>query len=265
MPVVDSYPPGIFCWVELAAADADKAKRFYQELLDWEATDIPMGAAGTYTILSYGGKQVGALYQMRPEKRNEGGPAHWLSYVAVSNADAAAAKAEGLGAKLLSPAFDVGDAGRMAMIEDPTGAEFAVWQANKNHGAQLVNEPNSVCWNELQTTDLTKAEKFYDDLFGWKAKYGQGAAIDQYVEFQNGPRSAGGMLEIQEEWGDYPASWVVYFAVADLDASIAKAKELGGEEMMPPLEIEGVGRFSYLKDDDGAAFCLIQLAEGALD
>ena len=226
---------------------------------------MPAGAARVYTRLEKDGKSVGALFEMSPEMRAAGVPAHWQSYVSVDDAQAAAEKAAGLGGKIVSPAFDVMDAGRMAMIQDPTGARLALWQAKTHGGAQLVNEPDSWCWNELHTKDIRTAEKFYCDLFGWTARHSQGAAAETYVEFRNGSRGAGGMLEIQASWGDVPPNWAVYFAVADLDACLAKVKELGGETPMPPLEIAGVGRFAMVHDDGGAAFAVIQLEEGAVE
>ncbi len=265
MALMNTYPPGTFCWVDLVASDLDRAKRFYTELFGWSATDAPAGDAASYTMLYKDGKSVGAMYRMNPELRNAAVPSHWQSYISVSNVDASVAKAEGLGAKLLSPATDVMDAGRMAVVQDPAGARFVLWEPKAKQGAELVNEPGSWCWNELHTTDIKTAERFYDDLFGWKAKHGQGAAVDVYVEFRNGPRGAGGMLEIQPSWGDVPPNWAVYFAVADLDAAMAKVKDLGGETPMPPLEIPKVGRFAMVHDDSGAPFALIQVAEGAIE
>jgi predicted enzyme related to lactoylglutathione lyase len=100
----------------------------------------------------------------------KGMPPVWTSYVSVKSADDAVKKAESLGGKALAPAFDVMDAGRMAIIGDPTGAVIAVWQPNKHFGAKLANEPGSLCWNELNTHDSDKATAFYTELFDWKAK-----------------------------------------------------------------------------------------------
>ena len=147
------YAPGTFCWFELGTTDGEAAKKFYTELFDWSFDDHPMGPAMVYTMLKQDGKDVGALYQMPAEMTDQGIPPHWLSYASVTSADETAAKAKELGATLMKEPFDVMDVGRMAVIQDPTGAVFALWQAKAHTGAGVVNVPNSVCWNELATPD----------------------------------------------------------------------------------------------------------------
>ena len=124
------------------------------------------------------GKEVGAAYTMRPEERQSGAPPHWNNYVTVTNVDEAVKKAEGLGAKVFAPPFDVMDAGRMAVLQDPTGAVFQVWQPNKHIGAKILNEPGALCWTELTTTDTKAAETFYTQLFGWTPKHSRGRRAD---------------------------------------------------------------------------------------
>ena len=252
------YAPGTFCWVELATTDSEAAKKFYSGLFGWTPDDKPAGPSMVYTMLNLGGKNAGALYQMEPEKISQGIPPHWLSYVLVTSADESAAKAKELGATLLAGPFDVMTVGRMAVVQDPTGAVFALWQAKDHSGADVVNVPNSFCWNELMTTDTTKDGDFYSGLFGW-GRDTQNFGPLEYTMFANGERPAGGMLKITPEMGKIPPNWVVYFAVDDCDAKTQKAKELGGSVMKPPDDIPGIGRFSILTDPQGAAFALIKL------
>jgi predicted enzyme related to lactoylglutathione lyase len=259
MPEIKSHAPGSFCWVDLPTTDAEAARRFYTPLFDWTATDVPAGEAGTYTMLDKGGKQVGALYELGAEMRKQGVPPHWQSYAAVRNADESAKKVKELGGKVIQPPFDVMDAGRMAVVQDPTGATFALWQPKQHLGAQLVNEPGSLCWNELYTRDTQAAVNFYTGLFAWTVKKSKSATGDEYTEFYNGDRPAGGMLEIKKEWGEVPPNWAVYFAVGDCDAALEKAKSLGGKVDMPPMEIQGVGRFALLQDPQGGHFFIIQM------
>jgi predicted enzyme related to lactoylglutathione lyase len=211
-----------------------------------------------YTMMNLGGKNAGALYQMEPERIAQGIPPHWLSYVSVTNADETAAKAKELGATLLAGPFDVMTVGRMAVVQDPTGAVFALWQPKDHKGSAVVNVPNSFCWNELMTTDTTKDGDFYSGLFGW-GKDTQNFGPLEYTMFSNGERPAGGMLGITPEMGPIPPNWVVYFAVDDCDAKTRKATELGASVMKPPDDIPGIGRFSILTDPQGAAFALIKL------
>jgi uncharacterized protein len=258
MQETPQYAPGTFCWVELGTTDGEAAKKFYTALFGWDSDDQPMGPGGVYTMLKQDGKDVGALYQMPPDMTEQGMPPHWLSYVSVENADETAAKAKSLGATLMKEPFDVFTVGRMSVIQDPTGAVFAIWQAGTHSGAGVVNVPNSFCWNELSTPDTTKAGDFYEGLFGW-GKDTRDMGVFTYTSFLNGERTAGGMYSPTPEMGEIPPNWQVYFAVADPDATAAKAKELGANVIVPPDDIPETGRFAVIQDPQGAAFGIIKL------
>ena len=171
MQETPNYAPGTFCWVELGTTDSEAAKKFYTELFGWTPDDKPVGPGMVYTMLNLDGKNAGALYQLDPERIAQGTPPHWLSYVLVTSADESAAKAKELGATLLAGPFDVMTVGRMAVVQDPTGAVFALWQPKDHLGAGVVNVPNSFCWNELMTTDTAKDGDFYSGLFGWGKRH----------------------------------------------------------------------------------------------
>lgn len=252
------YKPGTFCWVELATTDGEAAKKFYTQLFGWDFADNPMGPDMVYTMLKLNGKDVGALYKMTPEMTANGIPPNWLSYVSVANVDESTAKAKSLGATVLKEPFDVSTVGRMAVIQDPTGAVFALWQAGVHKGAGISNVPNSLCWNELATKDATKAGEFYSGLFGWDKNVQQMDDMT-YTSFMNGDRPAGGMYEPTPEMGEIPPHWAVYFAVNDADATAARATELGATVCVPPMDIPGVGRMVAFKDPQGAAFAVIKL------
>ncbi|MEP6819935.1 MAG: VOC family protein [bacterium] len=258
MQETPKYAPGTFCWVELGTTDSEAAKKFYTGLFGWTPDDRLVGPGMVYTMLNLDGKNTGALYQMEPEKLAQGVPPHWLSYVLVTSADESAAKAKELGATLLAGPFDVTTVGRMAVIQDPTGAVFALWQAGTHQGAGVVNVANSFCWNELMTTDTTRDGEFYTGLFGW-GKDTQNFGPLEYTMFSNNERPAGGMLQITPDMGPIPPNWLVYFAVDDCDAKTQKATELGGSVMQQPDDIPNIGRFSILTDPQGAAFALIKL------
>lgn len=252
------FKPGTFCWVELGTTDGEAAKKFYTQLFEWDFVDNPVGPSGVYTILKQNGKDVGALYQMPTEMTSNGVPPHWMSYISVANADESAAKAKSLGATLMKEPFDVYTMGRMAVIQDPTGAMFALWQPGTHRGAGIVNTPNSLCWNELATRDTAKAGEFYSGVFGWDKNVQQMGPMT-YTSFMNGDRPAGGMYEPGPELGDMPPNWMVYFAVADADATLARATELGGKSCAPVMDVPGVGRMAVMTDPQGAAFAVIKL------
>ena len=249
------HAPGSFCWAELATTDGPGAKKFYSELFGWEAHDSPVGPDMVYTMLKLNGKDIGALYQKGEMMKDV--PTHWASYISVASADEIAAKAKSLGGTVMKEPFDVMDAGRMAVIIDPTGAAFCIWQPGKHTGFGVKGEPNSVSWNELLTTDTARAIDFYTKLFGWAADTHGGPM--PYTEFMNGAEHAGGMMQIAPHMGPVPPHWGIYFAVDDCDATFQKATSLGAQAFVPPMDIENVGRFSTISDPQGAVFSIIKL------
>jgi len=256
MATTTQHAPGTFSWPELATTDPDGAKRFYTALFGWTYEDNDMGSDGVYTMLKLRGEAVGALYKKRAEQG--GMPPCWGSYVTVENADQAAAKAKGLGAKIMMEPFDVMDVGRMAVIADPQGAVFSLWQAKKHIGATVLDEDGALSWTELMTTDSAAAEKFYTGLFGWKSEPMPMGPGMTYTVFRRGAAAAGGMMQITPEMGPMPPNWGVYFQVADCDASVAKATGMGAKIVVPAQDVPNVGRFAILTDPQGAHFAIIK-------
>ena len=224
------FAPGSFCWAELATTDGPGAKKFYCELFGWEGFDMPIGPDMVYTMLKLEGKDTGALYQKGEMMKDV--PTHWASYISVANADEIAAKAKSLGGTVMKEPFDVMDVGRMAVIIDPTGAAFCIWQPGKHTGFGVKGQPNSVSWNELLTTDTARAIDFYTKLFGWVADT-HGAPME-YTEWMNGNEHAGGMMQIGPHMGPVPPHWGIYFAVDDCDATFQKATSLGAQPVAAP-------------------------------
>jgi hypothetical protein len=257
VPDVDALPPGSFCWPELATTDQQAATAFYRGLFGWDVNDQPMGPGETYSLFKLRGRDVGAAYTMRAEERQTGAPPHWNAYVRVTSADDSAKRAQELGGKVLAPAFDVMESGRMAILQDPTGAAFQVWQPNKSSGIRVTNEPVSLCWTELTTRDPKAAEAFYTQLFGWTPKHGNGAAGMEYTEFSvNGQPSIGMMAMPPMMPPETPSYWMPYFQVADVDATAATAQTLGASPHVAPTDIPSTGRFSVLGDPQGAIFAV---------
>ena len=162
-----SYAPGTFSWVDLATTDAGAATSFYTGLFGWDTEDTDAGGGAVYTTCRIDGDAVCGLFEMSEEMRATGVPPNWTSYVTVADADAAATRAKELGGDAVDDAFEVLDAGRMAVLKDPQGAVFAVWQPRARIGAERVNDVGCLCMNELATTDLDAARTFYEGVFGW--------------------------------------------------------------------------------------------------
>ena len=126
---------------------------------------MPEDADGVYYMARIRGGDVAAISSTPP-----GAPpmAMWNTYVAVADADASAAKVRDAGGTVFMDPFDVMDAGRMAVVADPEGAMFCLWQAKENIGAKVVNEHGALNFNGLATRDPEAAEPFYNAVFGWK-------------------------------------------------------------------------------------------------
>ncbi len=260
MSEIKVYTPGTFCWAELVAQDADKAKEFYKRIFGWDITDVPIGEDKVYSMASINGKDAGAIYQMWAEQKDHGVPTHWAGYVSVSSVDDTVKKAQASGGAVVVEPMDVFDAGRMALIADPTGAVVSLWQPMKHIGARVLGEHGTLCWNELLTNDTVKAGAFYSGLFGWTAnEQDMGGMI--YTVFMNGEKPAAGMMKMDENFRGIPPNWLVYFAVNDCDGCVAETRSLGGELLHGPMDIPGVGRFATMKDPQGAAFAVIKLEQ----
>jgi predicted enzyme related to lactoylglutathione lyase len=257
MTEITVHTPGTFCWIELGTNNVEAAKKFYTELFGWQAVDLPVGPDMTYTMGRIDGKDVAGLYQQGQDE--QGIPPHWNSYVSVTSADEIAARAKSLEGTVLVEAFDVMELGRMTVVQDPTGAVVGAWQPKQHIGARLVGQPGTLCWNELATRDTQKAGEFYSKLFGWETQL-QEMEGTPYTQFMNGGQMTAGMIQMTAEWGDIPPHWMVYFAVADCDASAEKIKALGGQIHVPPTDIPAIGRFAVALDPQGAAFSIIKLS-----
>jgi hypothetical protein len=258
MAEMTKYNPGMFCWVDLATTDAGASKRFYLELMGWTANDSPVGDGMVYTLLQNGGKNVCGLYEMGGEMIQQGVPPHWASYISVDSADQGADKVREFGGTVVMPPMDVMDVGRMAVVQDPTGAVFSLWEPMQHIGAEIIYEPGSLGWNELVTHDLTSASRFYSQVFGWSESKMKGPSGEDYTQFKLGEQPVGGMFKIKEEWGEVPPNWAVYFCVADCDATLQKAESLGASVVVPAMGMENV-RFAFLKDPQDVYFGIAQI------
>lgn len=247
------YAPGTFCWVELSTTDQAAAKAFYGGLLGWEADDRPVGDGGyVYSMMQVDADNVAAIATQPDQQREAGVPPMWNSYVSVESADTTAERAKELGATVHAPPFDVMDVGRMAVIQDPQGAFFMLWQPWAHFGAALVNAPGALVWNELSSPDPDGSSAFYSGLFGWTVAPFEGSA-EPYLSIKNGSTNAGGIRPLTQPGA--PPYWLVYFGVEQLDSALAKVQELGGTKHAGPIDIS-IAKIAIVADPQGAVFAL---------
>jgi predicted enzyme related to lactoylglutathione lyase len=244
-------------WIELASDDAAGSRDFYSKLFGWKVEVDPDPQYGGYGMARIGGKDVAGI---SPKMMAEA-PTAWLMYIASADAADTARKAEGAGGKVVMAAMEVGDQGVMAIVQDPSGGVFGVWQPKKMAGSLVTGKPNAFGFTELNSRGIEKAVPFYKKLFGWSEKKSPMAEGQpgEYTEFlAGGERIAGGMEMNPMVPTEVPSYWQVYFAVDDVDRSHKKAIELGPQEMLAPMEFPG-GRFSILSDPQGASFGLLKM------
>ncbi len=246
--------PGKFVWFELVSRDPKKAQAFYGEVLGWKVQAFPMGDF-TYEMIETPTGTVGGYAPPRSDRA----PSHWISYVSVADVDASLQAAVAAGGKVIEPAFDVPNVGRMARIADPTGAELCLYRSAS--GTDEADQPASqgrFFWNELLTTDTKTAVGFYTRLLGYEHKEMEmGPAGTYHVLEKDGVPRAGAMK--LRDAGVAP-SWLPYVAVDDCDAAVARAQRHGGKVLVPAEEIPGVGRFAVLADPTGATIAVIKPA-----
>ena len=223
------YEPGTFSWVDLATTDLEASKAFYGGLFGWKPHDSEVPGGGVYSMMRLGAADVAAIYDQPAEQRDAGVPPFWFSYVTVASADESAAAAGEAGGSVHAGPYDVLDAGRMAVIADPAGAMLGIWEPRENIGADLVNDPGCLTFNELATTDVAGSIRFYEKLFGWSVDgLDTGGGPPYWAIVHEGAANGrnGGMRELGPDEEGRPPSWMPYFSVSSADETIARTAKL---------------------------------------
>jgi predicted enzyme related to lactoylglutathione lyase len=276
MPERHGYIPGVPCWVDTSQPDPDAAVDFYSGLFGWEFESVmPAGSPGKYFIARIRGRDVAAVGSI-PEAMPQ--TATWNTYVAVASADDTASKVTDAGGRVVMEPFDVMDSGRMAVLADPEGAVFCVWQAKQHPGARIVNEHGALNFNGLNTRDVEAAKAFYGSVFGWTTLaigagemwtmpgYGddlerESPGLRKQIADMGGPAGFEDVVASINPIGDdrpgTPPHWSVTFAVDDADAAAGKATELGGTLVAPPFDAPW-SRLTIITDPQGATFIASQ-------
>jgi predicted enzyme related to lactoylglutathione lyase len=262
--ITTDFVPGSPCWLDLGAPDVAAAAAFYSPVLGWEFQTYGPDAGG-FGVFRLNGKIVGAVGPLT----EEGARSAWMIYFNTPDADSTAQAVERSGGTVRVAPVDADGEGRMAQFSDPLGGQFAVWQPGKNKGLDAMDEPGTLCWTELYTTDAAAAKEFYGGLFGWQTQDmplpGGGGTYSLITPSGLGEeRMQGGIMQLPAEYlaltGGRPY-WHPVFAVADCDGTVAKVTGNGGSVQMGPEDAEGVGRLAVCLDPSGADFVLLTPSE----
>ena len=256
MPKRDSYKHGTPCWTDLQTTDVEAAKAFYGQLFGWTFDDLPTPMGATYSLALVGSDTVAAIAPQSPMVAENNIPPMWSTYIAVDDADKAVAAASENGGTVLMPADDIPGSGRMAFVADPSGAAVGLWQAGARIGATLVNEPNTLTWNELVTTDAAAALPFYKAVANIDAAPTTMGDME-YTMLKVDGTDVGGSLAPQ--MSGVPNHWHTWFAVADASAVAATAKRAGGTVLVEATAMP-IGTMATIRDPQGAVFSILQPA-----
>jgi predicted enzyme related to lactoylglutathione lyase len=255
------HAPGAPCWFELATDDQPTIEAFYPALFGWTLERTPMPDGSLYTIFQLDGRDVAGTYSLVPGPGGAGadgiGAPHWGVYFRTDDCDKTASRAVALGGRMIASPFELMEHVRMAVCADPEGVVFSLAQQRAHPGADALGVDNAVCWAELATRDIDRAERYYQQLFGWRLR-GHPVAPHGYRVFADGQRMLGGLLQMRPEWRDLAPHWSIYLQVPDVEACVQRALELGGRLESAPFEANSDVRIARLADPRGAAFYVIQ-------
>ncbi|MGV9707421.1 VOC family protein [Streptomyces sp. NPDC003483] len=247
-------------WLDIGTPDIEGATSFYGGLFDWQFRSAGPDAGG-YGFFQLAGKTVAGGMQTTSEQ----GPPSWTVYFQTPDAEATTKAAEQVGGSAVVPAMDVMGEGRMAILADRAGVPFGLWEPARTKGVDVAGDPGSLCWVELYTPDVAAAAAFYNSVFGWEtsaAPFPGGTYTCVNPAGAEETDMFGGVVALADDPAEAAsgAYWLPYFEVADTDATVARAQELGGTVRMPATDLEGVGRMAKLTDPYGARFAVIKSA-----
>lgn len=250
--------PAKFVWYELMTSDPKAAESFYHSVIGWSIQDSGM-TDRTYTILSAGPTMVGGLMAIPDDARAQGARPGWLGYIGVGDVDAYAGRVKAAGGAIHRAPDDIPGIGRFAVVADPDGASFVLFQPSgepPQDAPPAPGTPGTVSWHELVAGKLEPSFAFYSGLFGWT----KDEAIDMgpigiYQTFSMGGPANGGMMSRPP--GMPNAAWIFYVNVDAIDAAIERIKTGGGKVVNGPLQVPGGSWIVNATDPQGALFAVV--------
>jgi len=239
--------------VDLYTSDPDKAQRFYGELFGWTAVSAG-DAFGGYINFS---KDAALVAGATKNDGQSGMPDVWSVYLATDDAKVTVDDAAANGGHVVVPAMDVGDLGTMAVLSDPGGAAIGAWQPGTHKGFGLLAEPGAPAWFELSTKNFDASVAFYEKVFHWDAHPFEDSPEMRYTTLGKDDNAMAGVMDASQFLPEgVPSHWTVYFAVADVEATLKRAVELGGT-VLEPAQNSPHGRLARVGDPTGAGFKVV--------
>ncbi|MFP5075791.1 VOC family protein [Rhizobium sp. YIM 134829] len=253
---------GSFIWIELMTSDVEGAARFYGDVVGWSSKPVD---GIDYTVFEAGvpgegcSAGVAGLMTLPASLAAEGVPPNWTGYVAVSDCDATAARAEELGGTVCKGPEDIPGIGRFAVIADPHGAVICIMTPKPMETTPPtvpMMAPGQLGWSELHAGDCDEAFAFYADLFGWTKESDMDMGpMGIYRIFAHQGRAIGGMMTRLPQ---VPMPhWAYYVAVPALDAAVDRIGLNGGTVIFGPQEVPGPAYIVNAVDPQGAHFNLV--------
>ena len=240
------------CWHDLMTTDPRRARDFYSAIMPWKTRPVMLQPLGETQRIEAGGAEVGGIVSL-PE--SEGIASHWMPYVAVKDLNAVIKRAKDLGGFVPVPATKLDGVGRFAVIADPRGAHISPMELDHNMPARNGHQPGWSTWNEVVSDDPAASARFFAGVFGWGTQESEMGSLGKYIIFTDGADQVAGAMKAPD---GVPPHWLCYWETGDLDRSVAKVKERGGQVPMAPMHIPNIGRVAVAVDPTGAPFALHQ-------
>ena len=249
---------GKFIWYDVMTSDTKAAAKFYGDVIGWNAQEHPMAEGGTYTIFSKGPAMVAGLMAIPEAMRAEGVLPCWSGYVGVEDVDADAKRVIAAGGAIRRPPTDIPSVGRFAVVSDPGGAVFLLFNPNTEEEPKSVAPmtPGHIGWHELMAGDLDREFAFYSGLFGWTKDHAHDMGpMGVYQTFATGAAPCGGMMKASAQV-PHPC-WNYYIAVDDVAKAADRAATRGGQVLNGPMEVPGGAWIVQARDPQGAHFAMV--------
>jgi len=266
MSDTEQHDKGSFCWFEVVTSDPEATSPFFQKVLGWELAAAPMPEGlPPYNLIQLGGKDIGGMFKLTEEMKQQGAPPHVLGYIAVEDLDAVLPKVKELGGSIIMEKTAVMDKGHMAIIATPEGAVNCFWQSASHTGSQVTGEVGTPCWFELNSRDATGVAKFFSELLDLEVRtmpFPDPNCEGDYTLLGRGGKDFFGILQMGEEWGEMPSHWMTYFQVDNIQAVCETIKGAGGEVCYDPFELTDIGQIAICSDPAGIHFTVMEPAGG---